>query len=185
MAMLCRQAGADRRQGGAAVAPCCMRCLLGPHLAAARSDAFFEVDAVAAAPPSPCLGTAAPWASALMSAKASVHPARVPIRLPPAPPARSVLTFCPTEGLPALQVVGRVLYDQAVAFYVADAQASMRDAGLDCRGPQAVPQDWWNTHNGKGKPRTFCLACELGARAPAHTRAAATCFGVLRVHMAG
>lgn len=35
---------------------------------------------------------------------------------------RCVLTYNPSEGLPALQVLGRVLQEQAAAFYSADAQ---------------------------------------------------------------
>lgn len=58
------------------------------------------------------------------------------------PPRRCVLTYCPSEGLPALQVVGRVLYEQAVAFYAADAQASrlsMVERSLRQRADHWIP----------------------------------------------
>ena len=35
---------------------------------------------------------------------------------------RCVLLFTPAEGLPALQVVGRVLHEQAVLYYASEAQ---------------------------------------------------------------
>lgn len=38
------------------------------------------------------------------------------------PSCRCVLTHTPSEGLPALQVVGRVLAEQAALFYATDAQ---------------------------------------------------------------
>lgn len=48
---------------------------------------------------------------------------------------RCVITYTPSEGLPALQVLGRVLHEQACLFYVADAQ--VRAAG-ERAAPPAV-----------------------------------------------
>lgn len=48
---------------------------------------------------------------------------------PPAHPrptasSRCLLTYTPSEGLPALQVLGRVIHEQALLYYATDAQVS-------------------------------------------------------------
>lgn len=52
----------------------------------------------------------------------SPQPTGLRCRLRPPPAHRCVLTFAPSQGLPALQVVGKVLHEQAVLHYTADAQ---------------------------------------------------------------
>eukprot|EP00887_Chlorella_sp_A99_P005191 scaffold1.g5191.t1 len=52
---------------------------------------------------------------------------------------RSVLTYAPSEGLPALQVIGRVLHEQAMQFYAADAQlGSLSEFRADWTGALRV-----------------------------------------------
>ncbi|EFN58956.1 hypothetical protein CHLNCDRAFT_137536 [Chlorella variabilis] len=65
---------------------------------------------------------------------------------------RCVLTFAPSQGLPALQVVGKVLHEQAVLHYTADAQRR-----LAAHAHRNVPSTDLNL-------RTAFKACSTSAR---------------------